>query len=123
MRKKKLIYIFLALMLILSACSFFAPEYKEGVYEGQAYGFNKDKKPIRLSVAIDSKARIRDITILEHSETDEIGGEALKVLIKQVLDSQNSIQDLEIDDVSNATQTSRGFIRALNDALEKAKNN
>ncbi len=123
MRKNKLIYVFLTLVLILSACSFFTPKYKEGVYEGQALGYNKDKKPIRLSVAIDSKGKIRDITILEHNETDKIGGEALKVLIKEVLNSQDSIQDLEIDDVSNATQTSDGFKKALNDALEKAKNN
>lgn len=121
MKKKKLIYLFLALVLILSACSFFAPKYKEGVYEGQALGYNKEKKPIRLSVAIDSKGRIRDIIVLDHSETDQIGGEALKALITQVLNSQDPIQDLEIDQISKATETSDGFKKALNNALEKAK--
>lgn len=121
MKKKKLIYLFLALVLILSACSFFAPKYKEGVYEGQALGYNKEKKPIRLSVSIDSKGRIRDIIVLDHSETDQIGGEALKALITQVLNSQDPIQDLEIDQISKATETSDGFKKALNNALEKAK--
>lgn len=121
MKKNKLIYLFLALVLILSACSFFAPKYKEGVYEGQAPGYNKEKKPIRLSVAIDSKGRIRDINVLEHSETDKIGGEALKTLIKKVLNSHDPIQDLEIEQVSKATQTSDGFKKALNNAIEKAK--
>lgn len=121
MKRNKLIYLFLALMLILSACSFFAPKYKEGVYEGEALGYNKEKKPIRLSVAIDSKGKIRDIKVLEHSETDKVGGEALKAMIDQVLNSKDSIQDLKIDQVSKATETSNGFIKALDSALEKAK--
>lgn len=111
----------LSLIIALSACSFFGPKYKEGVYEGEAYGYSKSKKPIKLSVAIDSEGKIRDIVILDHEETDKIGGEALKTLVDQVLNSQMSIKDLEIDNVSKATETSNGFKEALKNALEKAK--
>lgn len=121
MKRIKLFVFSIAIIMILSACSLFSPEYKEGVFEGVAYGFYKSGEPIKISVAIDSTGKIREIVILNHSETEKIGGEALKDLAAQVLNSEKTIHDLKIDNISNATETSQGFKEALLDALEKAK--
>jgi len=110
------------IVIILSGCALFGPKYKEGVYEGEAFGYQGSKRPIKISIAIDSDEKIKEIKILDQGETEEIGGQALKDLTLQVVNSDKKIDDLSIDAVSKATQTSKGFEMALKDALEKAKN-
>lgn len=122
MKRKLSIVHLLILVIILSGCSILGPTYKEGVYIGEAFGYQGSEAPIRISVAIDANSKIKDIVILDHKETDKIGGKALEDLTLQVLNQDKKIKDLKIDAVSNATQTSKGFEMALRDALEKAKN-
>lgn len=122
MKQRKMIVHLLIMVIILSGCSIFGSKYKEGVYEGEAFGYQGSERPIKISIAIDSDEKIKEIVILDQGETEEIGGKALKDLTSQVVNSDKSIDDIKIDAVSKATQTSKGFEMALKDALEKAKN-
>jgi uncharacterized protein with FMN-binding domain len=58
---------------------------------------------------------IRDIEIAEHREDPAVGGEAMTELLEQAL----AYGPVEIDVVSGATESSRGFLNALEDALRR----
>jgi uncharacterized protein with FMN-binding domain len=58
---------------------------------------------------------IRDIEIVEHREDPALGGEAMAELLEQVL----IYGPAETDVVSGATESSRGFLNALEDALRR----
>lgn len=120
-KARKHLILLLAFVLVLTSCSFFNKSYQEGVYEGVGYGY-QTQTPIRISVAIDSNERVREIIVLDQAENEEIGGKAIESLIRNVLAQDVAIDDLEVDVISHATQSSYGFEQALRDALEKAKN-
>lgn len=86
--------------------------YKDGTYEGTGKGFNGD---INVSVTI-TDGKISDVQVVSHSETENIGGSALPDYCKQTVDTQG----LELDVVSSASNTLRGYKDAVNDALTKA---
>ncbi|NLW52189.1 MAG: FMN-binding protein [Tissierellia bacterium] len=122
MKFRKMNFIVLVVLIfVLSSCSMFGKTFQQGVYEGTGIGYHKDDKPIKISVTIDSEEKIRDIKILDHGESDAIGSQALKDLAKKALEI-NDLSDIKIDAVSNATKTTNGFLEALQDALEKARN-
>ena len=56
------------------------------------------------------------IEVLEQSETPDIGGKALESLPQTVLDAQS----VDVDAVSGATTTSKGFFAAVTEALGQA---
>jgi len=89
-----------------------AGPYTDGTYEGTGSGFLGD---IVVSVTI-SGGQIAGIEVVSESETDNIGGAALPSYCDAVVDSQS----LDIDVVSGASNTLRGFKEAVNDALAKA---
>ncbi|SHN59941.1 FAD-binding protein [Desulfitobacterium chlororespirans] len=60
--------------------------------------------------------KITSIDVLEHSETENIGGAALNKLVEQALTAQGP----KIDGVSGATVTSDAFKAALTEAMTKA---
>lgn len=115
MKKFKYLIAALILCFLISACGS-KGKYKTGTYEGSARGHSREM-PIKLSVTIDESGAIYEIKILEHSETDEIGGKALKTLADEAKSKNTS----DVDTVSGATRTSEGFRQALKGALEKAK--
>ena len=90
--------------------------YKPGTYEGSGKGYTEEN-PIRLSVTIGEDGAIYEIRVLEHKETEKIGGKALEQLIEDA--KKNNTAD--VDSVSGATRTSEGFRAALREALEQAK--
>ncbi len=104
--------IILLTILILVGCS--SRSLAPGVYEGSGSGWNPDV-PILISVTVDGDGKVSDITVLSNQETPEIGEKALKELITNAKDNG------EIDTISKATETSKGFKEAMEDALRKAE--
>jgi hypothetical protein len=86
--------------------------YTPGIYEGTAYGF---RGQIRAVVQVDENG-IAGIE-LSHEDDGEIGGAAMEELLELVLEG-GSTED--IDAVTGATESSLGFLAAVDDALSKA---
>jgi fumarate reductase flavoprotein subunit len=86
--------------------------YTPGIYEGTAQGF---RGRIRAAVQVDENG-IAGIE-LSHEDDGEIGGAAMEELLELVLEG-NSTED--IDAVTGATESSLGFLSAVDDALAKA---
>lgn len=105
----------LVLMLSLAGCGN-ETKYKAGVYEGEATGYHPET-PIKVSVTVSEDGKIQEVRTLSHDETPEIGGEALKELEEAVVEKNSA----DVDAVSGATMTSKGFTAAVKDALSKAK--
>ena len=87
----------------------FAP----GNYEGTGRGY---RGPIRVQVQI-SPAGIEDIVIIEHRENAYPGAAAMEELLEAVLETGST----DLDAVSGATYSSRGFLEAVEDAIGKAQ--
>lgn len=120
------LYIILALTLFISLYTFLPAigvksstnslsnlgEVQDGVYNGVATGFGGN---IRLELKID-KGKIREINTLEESETSGYYEEVYKSISRELLERQS----LDIDGISGATSTSRGFLNAVKSALSQA---
>ena len=86
--------------------------YRDGIYEGSAYGFGD---VIRVSVTIQN-GKMTDIAVLDASGED-------KPYYKQalpLLDEMLAVQSAGVDTVSGATLMAEGLIGAVEDALGKA---
>ncbi|MDR1363933.1 MAG: FMN-binding protein [Spirochaetaceae bacterium] len=112
---KKYIALFAGAALLFAACLSLKSlaVYEPGSWEGIGEGYNGT---IHLIVDTDSTSII-DITILEHNDDAMIGGEAISELKEFILETDST----DIDAISGATQTSEGFINAVNEALSKAR--
>ncbi|MDR2758320.1 MAG: FMN-binding protein [Spirochaetaceae bacterium] len=84
-----------------------------GFYDGFGEGY---RGPIHLRVQIGSGGDIRGIEILEHGEDPLVGGYALEELLEAVLSAGSA----DIDGISGATETSAGFLGAVEDAARRA---
>ena len=85
--------------------------YKDGTYTGSADGFSgKIKVKVRIK-----NGKIKKITILSHSDTEEYMNKA-KALTKRIVSAQNT----NLDAVSGATYSSNGILKAVENALKKA---
>ncbi len=85
--------------------------YKDGTYTGSADGFSgKVKVKVRIK-----NGKIKKITILSHSDTEEYMNKA-KALTKRIVSAQNT----NLDAVSGATYSSNGILKAVENALKKA---
>jgi uncharacterized protein with FMN-binding domain len=89
-----------------------SPGPRNGVWEGTGQGWGGE---IRLRLRINS-ALIQGIELVSHSEDPFIGGEAMGELLELVLDYQST----GLDAVSGATESSAGFLEAVEDALGRA---
>lgn len=86
--------------------------YRDGIYEGSAYGFGD---VIRVSVTIQN-GKMTDIAVLDASGEDKpYYNQALPLL-----DEMLAVQSAGVDTVSGATLTAEGLIGAVEDALGKA---
>ena len=86
--------------------------YTPGLYEGIGQGY---RGPILVEVQL-SPAGIEDITITGHEESVYPGLAAMEELLDAVLETGST----DVDAVSGATFSSRGFLDAVEDALDKA---
>jgi uncharacterized protein with FMN-binding domain len=78
-------------------------------YEGSAMGYRGE---IRVRVGYE-KGAITEITVVESSEDRAVGGAAIEELTDLVLIYNTT----EIDVVSGATETSKGFLEAIENAI------
>jgi uncharacterized protein with FMN-binding domain len=88
-------------------------DYKDGVYEGTAQGY---RGPIKLAVCLESGS-IAEIDIIDCQDDEFAGGSAIDELMEQVLEYNTT----DLDAVSGATESSLGFLTAIEDALGKGK--
>jgi len=79
------------------------------VYEGAAMGY---RGIIRVRVGLD-RGTITEITVLESREDWNVGGAAIEELTDLVL----MYNTTELDAVSGATETSRGFLESIENAI------
>lgn len=86
--------------------------FKDGTYEGTGTGFSGK---IVVSVTV-TGGKIANIEIVSQNETANIGGVAFPDYIASTIETQS----LDIDVVSGASNTLRGYKEAVNDALTKA---
>lgn len=83
--------------------------YEDGVYEGTGKGNNGD---IKVEVTVEN-GNITSIVLKEHGETEGIYEAAEKGVIADMIKSQ----EIEVDTVAGATNTSKGIIEAVRNAL------
>ena len=83
-----------------------------GIYEGTGRGY---RGPVHVQVQV-SSAGIEDIVITGHRESSFPGAAAMEELLESVLETGST----DLDALSGATYSSRGFLEAVEEALEKA---
>jgi urocanate reductase len=81
-------------------------------YEGFGKGY---RGPIHLRVQIGPGGDIRGIELLEHGEDPLVGAYAMEELLEAVISSGS----VDIDGISGATESSAGFLGAVEDALAR----
>lgn len=87
--------------------------YEDGVYTGVSLG----KRPEITVKVIIEEDKIRAIEIVSHKESMEYCEIPFQVIPKEIISSQC----VEVDAVSGATNTSMRLIKAVENAVEKAK--
>ncbi len=98
-----------ALILFCIYGSQYVEEHVGHQYDGAAQGFAGE---IKVSVFVEGDT-ITDITYQTEGETPSIGGSAIRSLRTKILKTQNT----QIDTISGATYSSKGFLGAVNAAL------
>ena len=99
-------------MVLMMVLAFGCASLKAGtvaVYEGAAMGF---RGIIRVQVGFENGI-ITEITVVESGEDPAVGGAAIEELTDMVL----MYNTTGIDAVSGATETSRGFLEAVENAI------
>lgn len=86
--------------------------FKDGEYKGVGEGY---KGPIEVLVTIKAE-KIAEIKVLSHQDTQNIADNAVEKLTTTMIKNNRA----DIDVVSGATNTSKGFIEAVQNALNKA---
>ena len=104
---KRILSIFLSLMLTLAAIPAFAAD---GTYEAVAEGFGG---PVKVTLTI-SGGKLADVQVTGEQETPGVGSRAVELLPQAMLASGS----IEVDAVSGATTTSTAVLAAARAALE-----
>jgi uncharacterized protein with FMN-binding domain len=86
---------------------------KDGTYQGEAKGF---AGKIITEVNI-TEGKITNIEVIKHQESKGWYEEVFMVLPKEMIENQG----LNIDGISGATKSSKGFIKSVETAVKKAK--
>ena len=110
--KSRLLVSGILICIIFTGCLTTASEYyKPGIYEATGRGF---RGTIRVRVYI-SEGGIENIEILENNE-DSHALDAMEELLELALE----LNSADLDAISGATISSRGFLSALEMALSRA---
>lgn len=94
----------------MAACS--SAQGTSGTYTSVQEGYNGD---IEVEVTIEDN-ELKDIRILEHSETDGVSDAAINDLPASIIEHQS----VEVDTVSGATGTSLAILAAVRDSIVQA---
>ena len=105
-------------MCVIAAGCLASPGFLEsrimtGIYEGAGRGY---RGPVHVELHI-SPSGIEDIHITSHRESSFPGLAAMEELLEAVLETGSA----DLDAISGATFSSRGFLEAVEDALRKAR--
>jgi uncharacterized protein with FMN-binding domain len=105
------IFLFFVIFVVISGCAALAGKRDNSVnvYEGTAQGY---RGPIRVQVRINDGS-ITEIVIVDSEEDVFVGGAAMEELIGMVI----LYNTTDIDAVSGATESSRGFLEAVENAI------
>ena len=103
----------LAIALLFAGCLSSETGYTPGTFEGSGRGY---RGPIYIRLQT-GPAGIEGIVIVRHSESAFPGAAALEELVEAVLEHGST----DVDTVSGATFSSRGFLEAVENALRKAR--
>jgi len=107
----------LAAAILLAGClnSGFVREvsYTPGMYEGSGRGY---RGPIHVRLQV-GPAGIEDISVISHRESAFPGAAAIEELLEAVMEYGSA----NLDTISGATFSSRGFLEAVDNALRKAR--
>ena len=108
MKKKfRVLSFLLVFVLLLASCK----SAVNGTFEGKARGHNGE---VVLDVNFEN-SKIKKVTLKESVETDDVG----KIAIEKLLEKVNS-GNYNLDEITGATYSSKAFINALADAIQKA---
>jgi len=105
----------LALVIVISGCAILGKSISDGehglsdVFEGTGRGFRGD---ISVRIYMDG-GDITEIVVIDSDEDRFVGGEAIEELIDMVV----MYNTTDIDAVSGATESSRGFLQAVENAI------
>lgn len=86
--------------------------FTAGSYQSETKGHNGN---IKIEVMVNDTT-IEDITVLESTETEDIGNAAMKTLTQDIITKQS----IGLDGISGATVTSDAFLIMVEDALTQA---
>lgn len=86
--------------------------YEDGTHTGTAEGRNG---PVEVEVTVTDGA-ITDVTILEHSESEDISDPAIEEVPQAIVENNST----DVDVASGATVTSEAIMNAVDNALEDA---
>lgn len=111
---KKIVSVALSLAIVLSMTTAALADvtFKPGTYTGTGYGHNGK---LTVDVTVD-ETKITDIKVTSHNETAGICEVAIDRIPQSVVDSQS----LGVDMVSSATDSSKGLLTAIEDAITQA---
>ena len=99
----------LTVALFFGCASQKSVDENEAEYEGAAMGY---RGIICVRVVMES-GNITEITIIESSEDEAVGGAA----IEELTDLALMYNTTELDVISGATETSKGFLAAIENAI------
>jgi len=109
---KNFLFFVLTLAAIISGCAILRGSAGEGeVYEGTGQGY---RGTITVQVRI-SEGNITEIVIADSAEDRLVGGAAMEELIDAVIEYNST----DVDAVTGATESSRGFLEAIENAILK----
>ncbi|CCI86929.1 FAD-binding protein [Lactobacillus gigeriorum] len=73
-------------------------------------------QPIVVRVTLNNNKKIKGIETLSHNETASLGGKAIPLLTREIIEKQST----DVDAISGASVTSRAFVDAVKSACKKA---
>lgn len=116
---KKISSILILTALLIAACSSTMPKqggsepsYKDGVYTGEETGW----PDVKVEVTV-RDGRIWNVRFIESGGTPEYTEKMVSVLPGRVTESGHP----DVDGVTGATLSSENFLRAVRNAMEKAR--
>ncbi|MCL2243436.1 MAG: FMN-binding protein [Treponema sp.] len=116
---KYILFFALSMMIFVSGCVIMSAHRgnddsgitSDDVYEGTGQGY---RGPVSVQVRMND-GNINEIIIVDSAEDHFIGSAAMEELIEIVVENNST----DVDAVSGATQTSRGFLEAVQNAILK----